>query len=51
MNKIVKDRNFVAKHARNMPGAGAHEIKKGHKKQKRSKSKEDFRKEVRDQDY
>lgn len=50
MNDEVKQRNFVAKHARNMSGAGAHDMKKG-KKQKRARQKQQFRNEMRSQDY
>lgn len=45
----IKNRNFVAKHARNMSGAGRHETKKG-KKAARHKQKQQWKKEVRDRD-
>ena len=48
--EVVKQRNLVAKHAHNMSGAGRHETKKG-KKAKRSKQKQQFRKELRNQGY
>jgi len=42
----IKTRNFVAKHARNMSGAGQHVDKKG-KKAPRHKQKHAWKKEVR----
>ena len=46
----IKPRNFVAKFARNMPGAGRHEAKSG-KRIKRAKQKQDFRKQLKNLDY
>lgn len=43
----LKPRNFVAKHAHNMSGAGQHVSKKG-KKAPRHKQKARWKKEVRD---
>ena len=48
--KEIKIRNFVAKHAHNMTGAGRHEAKRG-KQAKRAKQKQDFRKLLKIQDY
>lgn len=47
MNKEIKTRNWVAKAARDMAGAGAHDIKGG-KKSKRAKQKREWKKEVHD---
>lgn len=47
---VIKKRNFVAKHAREITGAGRHEDKKG-KHMKRSKQKAKFRKDLRDLQY
>lgn len=49
INDEIKQRNFVAKHARNMSGAGAHDLKGG-KKAKRAKQKQQFRKEMQRRD-
>lgn len=46
----IKTRNLVAKHARNMSGAGQHTTKKG-KKAPRHKQKQQFRKMLRSGDY
>ena len=46
----VAPRNFIAKHSRNMAGAGAHDTKAG-KKAKRAKQKAKFRKQMKDMDY
>lgn len=43
--KDLKLRNFVAKHARNISGAGRHEAKRG-KQTKRAKQKQDFRRQL-----
>ncbi len=48
--KELKLRNFVAKYARNISGAGRHEAKRG-KHVKRAKQKQDFRKLLKTQDY
>ncbi len=50
MNDEVKNRNFVAKHARNMSGAGAHDLKGG-KKAKRAKQKQQMRRDMDRGDY
>ena len=44
---VIKKRNFVAKHARGMSGAGRHEDKKG-KHAKRAKQKQQLRRDLRD---
>lgn len=46
----IKPRNFVAKHARNMSGAGRHEAKRG-KQAKRAKQKQAFLKILKTQDF
>ena len=46
----IKPRNFVAKNARNMPGAGRHEDKKG-KHAKRAKQKQQLRRELNKAEY
>lgn len=46
----IKSRNFVAKHAANMSGAGQHVTKKG-KKAPRHKQKQQFRKMMQKGDY
>ncbi len=43
--KDLKIRNFVAKHARNISGAGRHDAKLG-KHVKRAKQKQDFRRQL-----
>ena len=48
--KEIKVRNFVAKHAHNMSGAGRHEAKQG-KQIKRAKQKQEFRNILKTQDY
>lgn len=50
INDEIKRRNWVAKHARNMAGAGAHELKSG-KKAKRAKQKQKFKKDLQKMDY
>jgi len=44
---VIKKRNFVAKHAQEMSGAGRHEAKKG-KHAKRAKQKQQLRPDIRD---
>lgn len=46
IKELPKPRNFVAKHARNITGAGRHEDKKG-KQAKRSRQKAQWKKEAR----
>lgn len=46
MNKEIKTRNFVAKHARSMSGAGEHEVKTKHSRKKRKRDKQTLQKEV-----
>ena len=48
---ITTPRNFVAKHLRGMSGAGAHDLKKGNKKAKRAKQKQELRREIKNIDY
>ncbi len=48
--KEIKPRNFVAKHARNMSGAGRHEAKRG-KRIKRAKQKQNFLRQLNLVDY
>lgn len=50
MKPEIKIRNFVAKHARNMSGAGRHEAKCG-LQAKRAKQKQAFRQMLKTQDY
>jgi hypothetical protein len=50
MNNEIKQRNFVAKHARNMSGAGAHDLKGG-KKAKRAKQKQELRRNMDKDNY
>lgn len=47
---VIKPRNFVAKHAVNMSGAGRHEAKRG-KQMKRAKQKQQLRKQLNRGDY
>ncbi len=44
---VIKQRNFVAKHAHDMSGAGRHEDKKG-KHAQRAKQKQQLRRDIRD---
>ena len=48
MNNEIKRQNFVAKHSRNMSGAGEHEVKTKHSKKKRLRDKKNLRKELKD---
>lgn len=47
LNEAIKQRNFVAKHAHLAGKAGAHDMKKGHKKAKRAKQKQALHKELK----
>ena len=47
----VKPRNFVAKALRGMSGAGVHEQKRGKKRVKRAKQKQEFRKQLKSLEY
>ncbi len=48
VNKTVKDRNFVAKHAHLAGRGGEHEIKTKHSRKKRKRDKQSLKKEVSD---
>lgn len=48
--KEIKVRNFVAKHAHEMSGAGRHEAKRG-LQAKRAKQKQQFRQLLKTQDF